>query len=228
MSGIFTDSAPLSAGSDHVPVTAAEPEGPARGGIVLLHESRQFGESVLDLMRALAVEGWLVVAPHLFHRVPESVSGVFGDALFEDFDAAGAWLGRRGVQPDRVGVLGFDQAGTAALLVATTRPVGAAISVASPGIVEALTVDAPPLVDAVVSLQAPWLGLYGDDDPGTPPEHVERLREAASRALVATLVVSYPGLGHRADEPSTLLEPTEETLVDAQERIFDWFDSNLR
>lgn len=225
MVALFTSSAPLPAGDGQVPVTAAEPDAVARGAVVVLHESRQFDDAVLELIRALAVEGWMVVAPHLFHRVPDSVSGVFGAELFDDFDASIAWLGERGIEPDRVGVLGFDQAGTASLLVGTTRPVGAAVSVACPGIMEPLTPDVPPLVVAAESLQVPWLGLFGDHDPIIPAHHVVHLREAAARASAATLVVSYPGTEHRADEPR---EQAERDFVDAQERILDWFESNLR
>ncbi|SDC57422.1 dienelactone hydrolase family protein [Rhodococcus tukisamuensis] len=247
MSGIFTDSAMLRAVGDQsdqsqtdqpratVPLTAAAPDGPARGGIVVLHESRRFTDAVLDLMRLLAGEGWLTVAPHLFHRQPGDLEvEVFGDNLFADFDAAFDWLVARGVYADCVGVLGFDDAGTAALLVATNRPVGAAVSVAARGIVEPLRADTPALVDALASLQAPWLGLYGEDDPRTPPAHVERLRDASARAPVATHVVSYRGLAHRADEPTQLPDngddddPDVQAIMDAQRRIFDWFDGNLR
>ncbi|MGN2634798.1 dienelactone hydrolase family protein [Nocardia takedensis] len=236
MSGVYDDIAPLRGGEDRaeqatantrVPVTVVEPEGNARGGIVLLHESREFTGSLSELMKALAAEGWTVIAPNLFHRA-ETGPGreVFGDDLFDDFDAAFDWLVDHGVFPDCIGVLGFDHAGTAAFLVATNRPVGAAVSVAAAGIVEPLTETAEALVQVAPDLQAPWLGLFGADDPATPPDDIDKLRDAAARASVASLVVSYPGPRHRADAPDS----GEEDLVgiDSQTRIFDWFDSNLR
>ena len=241
MSGIFRDTAVLQAVGGapadpqaRVPLTVAEPDGPARGAIVVLHESRVFSEPLLDLMRSLAEEGWVAAAPHLFHGRPaHSATEVFGESLFADFDATVHWLTSRGVLSDCVGVLGFDDAGTAALLVATNRPIGAAVSVSARGIVEPLSDDAPALIDAAPLLQAPWLGLYGEDDPSTPPEHVEQLRDATGKASVAALVVSYAGLAHRADEPLEVPDgqddaPGAENIVDAQRRIFDWFDSNLR
>ncbi|MEV0947211.1 dienelactone hydrolase family protein [Rhodococcus sp. NPDC049939] len=241
MSGFFKDTAALRAVEDapaspqaDVPLTAIEPDGPARGGIVILHESRVFGEPLLDLMRMLALEGWLVVAPNLFFREPaHGEAEVFGESLFEDFDATFDWLISRGIYSDCVGVLGFDDAGTAALLVATNRPVGAAVSVAARGIVEPLSAEAPALVEAAPSLKAPWLGLYGEDDPSTPLEHVELLREATAKSEVASLVVSYTGLAHRADEPPQVPDgqeddPIGQAIIDAQRRIFDWFDSHLR
>ncbi|AOW93749.1 carboxymethylenebutenolidase [Rhodococcus sp. WMMA185] len=241
MPGFFKDTAALRAVEGEpagpqvdVPLTAIEPDGPARGGIVILHESRVFSKPLLDLMRSLALEGWVVVAPHLFFREPaHGEAEVFGESLFADFDATFDWLISRGVYPDCVGVLGFDDAGTAAMLVATTRRVGAAVSVAARGIVEPLSGEALPLVQAAPDLKAPWLGLYGDDDPSTPPEHVELLRAAAAKSDVAALLVSYAGLAHRADEPPQVPagqedDPIAEAIIDAQRRIFDWFDSHLR
>lgn len=213
------------AANARVPITVVEPEGNSRGGIVVLHESREFTASLRELMGALATEGWTVVAPNLFHRVNgEPAHEVFGEDLFDDFDACFDWLTRRGVFPDTIGVLGFDTAGTAAFLVATNRPIGAAVSVAAPGILEPLTTEADALVHAAPHLQAPWLGLYGTDDPATPAAHVDQLRDATSRAAVASLVITYAGRHHRADHPGA----EDADLIDSQTRIFDWFDSNLR
>ncbi|RDI48541.1 dienelactone hydrolase family protein [Nocardia mexicana] len=241
MSGIYRDIAPLrDSGSEteddrgpvasaRVPITVIEPEGYARGGIVVLHESREFADALLELMGSLSSEGWIVVAPNLFHR-NGATDKVFGDDLFADFDACFDWLTARGVFGDCIGVLGFDSAGTAAFLVATSRPIGAAVSVAAPGIAEPLTDRADALIRAAPRLQAPWLGLYGDDDFGTPAAQVEHLRDAAASAVVATLLVSYPGLHHRPDRPGFDSSDSEdaETLMAAQTRIFDWFDSHLR
>lgn len=242
MSGMYRDLAlrrdrGLATGDDRqplaesrVPITVIEPDGFARGGIVVLHESHEFADSLLELMGSLAADSWIVVAPNLFHRNGADRETVFGDHLFADFDACYDWLTGRGVHGDCIGILGFDTAGTAALLVATSRPIGAAVSVAAPGITEPLTDLADALVRAAPRLQAPWLGLYGADDPATPAAHVEQLRDAAARAAVATLVVTYPGLHHRADHPGLEPEPGSEpdVLVDAQTRIFGWFDSHLR
>src|SRR5690606_40126929 len=152
-----------------VPVTVVEPEGHSRGGIVLLHESREFTGYLLEFMHALSDEGWTVVAPDLFHRTDTADKEVFGQDLFDDFDAGFDWLTARGVFPDCIGVLGFDHAGTAAFLVATNRPVGAAVTVAASGIAEPLTHDAAALIQAAPALQAPRPGLYGELDPRTTP-----------------------------------------------------------
>lgn len=207
-----------------------EPDGHARGGIVVLHESREFTDPLLELMRSLAADGWTVLAPDLFHRCNGvQTDKVFGDDLFADFDACFEWLTQRGVFRDCIGVLGFDSAGTAALLVATNRSVGAAVSIAAPGIDEPISPQADALIRAAPQLKAPWLGLYGADDPITPVEQIDRLRDAAALASVATLVVTYPGLHHRPDQPGfDAAARDDDSVIDAQTRIFDWFDSHLR
>ncbi|MEV6660802.1 dienelactone hydrolase family protein [Nocardia fluminea] len=238
MPGTYDDVAPLrpvdadtaaEARRTAVPITVVEPERVARGGIVVLHESRDFSPQLRELMRALSLEGWIVVAPHLFDRIAdEQANEVFGDELFDDFDAGFDWLTRRGVFPDTIGVLGFDSAGTAAFLVAATRPIGAAVSVAAAGITEPLPAQNAALIDVAADLQAPWLGLFGADDPATPPEAVEQLREATAKANVASLTITYPGLSHRADRRDPEDDAATAIRIDSQTRIYDWFDSNLR
>jgi len=187
-------------------------------------------------MESLADDRWLVVAPEPTGDAPEPGSSEpFGERFYANADATFRWITKQGITPDMIGVLGFDDAGTAALYVAADRVLGAVVSVGSRGIVRPVREGARPLVDVVGSLRAPWLGLYGDDDPETPPAEVEALREAAGRSDAPALVVSYEGLAHRPDEPpieSDSLDPdtekSEAAILDARRRIFDWFDTHLR
>lgn len=236
MPEISKDAAPLAGDAGELPLTVVRPDVTPRGCIVLLHRARVFSPGLLDFMQALADERWLIVAPDLHSRGPGSdEAALFAEAARVNADATFAWITDVGIRMDMVGLLGFDEAGTAAMWVGTTRPVGAVVSVAAPGIVESLRPVVPPLVDLVRSLRAPWLGLYGTDDPNTPGGEVEQLSESASKSDAPTLVVSYEGLEHRPDEPPVVHsgvdpdeDPREAAIVDARRRIFDWFDSNLR
>lgn len=217
-------------------MTVAEPVGSPRGGIAVLHEAHGITPPVLALVEALAGEGWLTVAPHLYHRATQDpavedeelaagqVAGLTGATVLADCDGAFGWLAQRGISADRIGVVGFDTGGSVALVVAASRSIGAAVSVAGGGIVARLSDGLPALVEAAPSLACPWLGLYGADDPEIPLEQVEALREAAMRSELATNVVTYPGVGHRFDVDSQ----DGAAATDAQERVFGWFDSHLR
>jgi carboxymethylenebutenolidase len=205
-------------------LTVAEPETAVRGGIVVLHESRGVTDAVRFLVSSLAAEGWLVVAPHLYHRdgadevdgvsAAELVNRLTPASVMADSDAALGWLAERGVSDDRIGLVGFDLGGAVVVKVATRRQVGAAVSVSAPGIVVSVADQLRPLVEAAPELCCPWLGIYG----GADAAEVEKLRDAAASAQVATDVVHYP---------SPLLSD-EAVAAEAWQRTLNWFGSHLR
>ncbi|WP_263250435.1 dienelactone hydrolase family protein [Saccharopolyspora rosea] len=215
-------------------LTVAEPDHVIRGGLVVLHEARGVTDRVRRLAAMLAEDGWLTVVPHLYHRdgtdefhdhhpdehVDHQVRRLSGEAILADSDASFVWLTDRDVPADRQGVIGFDIGGTAALVVAASRSIGAAVSVGGRGILEPLSASLPPLVEIAHELACPWLGLYGDDDEIEPGE-VDKLREVADGAEVVTDVVRFPGGEHRFDRDPDLAE-------EARRRACNWFDLHLR
>jgi carboxymethylenebutenolidase len=76
------------------------------------------------------------------------------------------------------------------------------------------------------SLQAPWLGLYGDKDQGIPVDDVEKLRVAAGSAKVDTDVVRYPEADHgfHCDARPSYHEASAK---DAWNRALSWFGRYL-
>lgn len=218
-----------------VRLTVAEPDNVTRGGIVVLHEARGVTDRARTLVGALAEEGWLTVAPHLYHRdgtdeldptggeqqVLDQVRRLSGESVLADTDAAFVWLSDRGVSADRQGVIGFDTGGTAALVVAASRSLGAAVTVGGGGILSPLSDGLPALAEVAGELACPWLGLYGEHDERVPAEEVDKLREVAETAEVATDVVRYTELDHRFDA-----DP--EAASEAWRRARNWFDLHLR
>ena len=191
-------------------LTFSEPEGALRGGLVVLHEADGVTDGVKMLLASLATEGWLTVTPHL-----ENAELTQQD-LLDATDLTLAWLVERGVQADLLGVMGFDLGGTAALVVASHRRLGAAVSVGGQQAAEL-----PALVEIAGRLTSPWLGMYGDAGDEAGVADVERLRDAAASAKVATNVVHYPGANHRFDaDPGAAAEAWQRTL--------NWFDAHLR
>jgi carboxymethylenebutenolidase len=215
MSDVRTEAVPLVDGSE-LRLTVAEPDAAVRGGIVVLHGARGITDSVRGLVQGFAGDGWLVVAPHLYHRddadevsedrAQEQVGRLDRDQIVADTDTAFGWLAEREV-------VGFDIGGSVALFVAATRTLGAAVTVGN---------EVPPaslitLVSDAAGLTCPWLGIYGTDEPG-----VDRLRTAVSASEVATDVVVYPSNGrHRFDD-----DP--DTAAEAWQRTLNWFDAHLR
>ncbi|MBB2499581.1 dienelactone hydrolase family protein [Amycolatopsis echigonensis] len=192
-------------------LTFAEPDRALRGGLVVLHEGHGVTDGVLLLVKSLAGEGWLTVTPHI-----ESGEQLTQRDLLEATDRTLEWLTDRGVEADLRGVVGFDLGGTAALVVASHRKFGAAVSVGGQAVAEL-----PKLLEIAGRVTSPWLGMYGDAGDEVGEAEVEQLREAAASAKVATNVVRYPGANHRFDaDPNAAAEAWQRTL--------DWFDAHLR
>jgi carboxymethylenebutenolidase len=205
-------------------LTVAEPERVVRGGLVVLHEARGVTDTVRLLVSSFAAEGWLTVAPHLYHgegSQEEQVRQLSGESVLADTDIAFAVLARRGITADLMGVVGFDLGGNAAMVVAGQRSIGAAVSVGAGGIVQPVSPALPPLVDIAGDLKCPWLGIYGDQDDAIETSEVEKLRDAAIGSGVATNVVRFPEAGHRFDE-----DPA--AAAEAWHRTLNWFDAHLR
>ena len=216
-------------------LTVAEPENVVRGGLVVLHEARGVTDRVRRLTSSLAEEGWLTVAPHLYHRdgtdefheqhpeehVNDQVQRLSGESVLADTDAAFVWLADQGVRPDHQGVVGFDIGGAAALVVAASRRIGAAVTVGGPGILDPLSDALPALVEIAGEVTCPWLGIYGAGDDAIPVEEVDKLREVAESAGVVTDVVTFDGVDHRFDDD-------EEAATEAWQRTRNWFDLHLR
>jgi carboxymethylenebutenolidase len=250
MNGTRTETIPL-VDETQLRVTIGEPDGAVRGGVVVLHESRGVTSRTEAIVEALAGEGWLAVAPHLYHRddpgideragedeaADRAASAISGESVLADSDAAFGVLADRGVSSDRMAVLGFDLGATAALVVAAQRSLGAVITVAAGGVSSPLAAGLPALVDVVGELTCPWLGLYGERGDPVDAADVDRLREAAHASGRVVDVVVYPSREHRfdnderaEDQPDPLDEGNSEegTKMEARSRVLNWLDAHLR
>jgi carboxymethylenebutenolidase len=210
-------------------LTVVAPESVVRGGIIVVPEARGVTDAVWQLAEGLAGEGWLAVIPYLYHRdgvgelsgdgdpeqVRRHVAGLSAESVDADTDASFRWLAQRGVTADRIGVVGFGLGGALALIVATRRDFGAAVTVGGIGVVQPVASTLPPLVDVASDLRCPWLGIYGADSE-VPEEEVHKLRDAAHSAHVATDLVHYP------------LDANRSTAEETWARTLNWFGSHLR
>jgi carboxymethylenebutenolidase len=234
MTDVRTETVPLDDGSQ-LRLTVAVPDSAVRGGIVVLHESRGVTDGVRWLVHSLAMEGWQVVAPHLYHRdgadelgadesdqqVRDQVNRLTGPSVMADTDTAFGWLADRGITADRMGVIGFDMGGSVALVVAAQRSLGAAVTVAGNHIAEPLSTDLPSPLEAAPELTCPWLGLFGERSVDPSLHDVEKLRAAVASSEVASNVVIYSDVDHRFDA-----DP--DASADDWQRTLNWFDSHLR
>jgi carboxymethylenebutenolidase len=222
-----------------MPVYEAEPDGEARGGIVVIQEAFGVTSHIEDICRRLADAGWLAVAPALFHRsgspvlsyddyesVMPAMQALSTGSIAEDLRASFEHLEARGFGDSRCGIVGFCMGGSVTFYAATLRRLGGAVTFYGGGVAQG-RFGFPPLVELAPKLQSPWLGLYGDLDKSIPVEDVERLREEASKAPVETEIVRYPDADHGFNCDDRPAVYNREAASDAWRRALAWFDAHV-
>jgi carboxymethylenebutenolidase len=224
--------------TEQTPLSIHEPGGAPKGGIVVIQEAFGVNDHIEDVARRFAAEGWLAVAPHLFHRSGDPKLG-YGDmsavmpqlqkltaeGVMADVDAALDHLAGAGIPLGKTGIVGFCMGGTVALVTAARRDLGAAVTFYGGGVTEG-RFGFGPLVEEATRLRAPWLGLYGDLDQGIPVDGVEQLRAAAASSGQETELVRYPEAGHgfHCDQRESY---EAKSAQDAWARTLAWFDGHL-
>jgi carboxymethylenebutenolidase len=216
----------------------AEPEGTARGAILVLQEAFGVNDHIEDVTRRFAAAGYLAVAPHIFHRsgdptidyedmqtVMEHIMQVRVDGLEADLAATIEHLNGKGFENAQIGVVGFCLGGSVSFLAAAKLTLGAAVSFYGGGIAEG-RFGIPPLLEIGADLKTPWLGLFGDQDQSIRVDQVEALRAATDKAPVETEIVRYPEAEHgfHCDARSSYHEASAK---DGWRRALDWFDAHL-
>lgn len=248
---IKTEASGLTAGQVRIPVEGgsipayrAMPEGEG-GAPVILVIQEIFGvhEYIQDVCRRLAREGYMAIAPEMFVRqgdparyteisrlFSEVVSKVPDEQVMADLDATVAWAGQNGGNGNRLGITGFCWGGRVVWLYAAHNPRLKA-GVAWYGRLAGDTNELQPRqpVDVVKDINAPVLGLYGEQDTGIPLDNVKAMQAALAKgsdAAKASEIVVYPDAPHafHADyRPSYRSEPAQ----DGWKRTLAWFDQHL-
>jgi carboxymethylenebutenolidase len=169
----------------------AKPQGGGRRpGLLVLQEAFGVNAHIRDVADRFAREGFVALAPELFHRTAPGFDGRYDDfasvmphyqamtteGLSADLSASHAWLSERGgVAPGDVAAIGFCLGGRAAFLADAILPMKAAVSFYGGGI-------APALLDRAASLSAPILLVWGGRDKHIPPEQIAAVTGALRTA----------------------------------------------
>ncbi|MEX0847351.1 MAG: dienelactone hydrolase family protein [Ilumatobacteraceae bacterium] len=222
-----------------MPLFTATPDTARRGAIVVIQEAFGVTPHIQSIAELLAAHGWLAVSPTLYHRtepqvfsyddlpaVMPAMQTLTSDGIVADLDATFAHLAVQGIEAGQTGIVGFCMGGTVALHAAATRVLGAAVTFYGGGL-GAPRFGFPPGLDLATHLQTPWLGLYGDRDPGIPVDDVERLRQVVAEASVDAEVVRYAEGQHGFncdDRPSVF---DADLAADARQRMLDWFERHI-
>lgn len=226
---------PMDDGSE-IPGYLARPQGEGPFPVVLvIQEIFGVHEHIKDVCRRFAREGYLALAPEMFHRQGD-VSGLTDfesilaivrqvpDAqVMSDLDAAAAYAAGQHGNLAQLAITGFCWGGRITWLYAAHSEMVAA-GVAWYGRV---TGDATPLtpahpVDVAAALQAPVLGLYGGQDTGIPMTEVAKMQAALEAAESPSTFHIYPDAPHafHADYRPSFREAAAR---DGWQRTLAWF-----
>lgn len=226
-------------GSDGpVPADEVIPDEPARGAVIVLQEAFGVNDHIVDVCRRFAAVGYRAVAPQLFHRdgvnaLPYDIevalphmANLTDDGIRADLDAVREHLAAEGLSRSLTGIIGFCMGGSITCAAAAEDAYGAAVTFYGSGMHKG-RFGFRSLVELAPQLRSPWLGLYGDLDPGIPVDQVEDLRSAAATAHVPTAVVRYAEAGHGFHCDARPANYHEVSAKDAWVRTLDWFERYL-
>ena len=213
-----------------------------RGGIVLIHHLPGWDEFYQEMAERLARHGYDVICPDLYcrygHGTPDDVTakvradgGVHDDSVVADAAAALAWLKALPTNNGKVGIIGSCSGGRHAVLAASLVPGFAALVdlwgggvVATPDQLTPARPVAP--IDYTASLDAPILGLFGNDDQGPSPEAVNTHEEELKKQGKDYEFHRYDGAGHGFFYYHTPLYRQEQAM-DGWGKVFRFFSDNL-
>lgn len=202
-------------------VTLTTPDGPMRqyvvhppadqtvnppAAIIVLQEAFGVNDHIQDVTRRLATQGYVAVAPDLFHRAGKETVD------YTDFDTAMSLIGDLGPEPiitdvraaltylndsvaipsDRTAIVGFCFGGRAAFTAATALPVAATAVFYGPGIAS----GPHAVVDRTSQINGRVLVLTGDADPTIPAEDRSAIEAAAKEASIDLRSITFAGAGH--------------------------------
>jgi crotonobetainyl-CoA:carnitine CoA-transferase CaiB-like acyl-CoA transferase/dienelactone hydrolase len=186
----------------------ARPAGEAKGAIIVIQEAFGITDHIKNICHRLAAEGYLAVAPHLFHRTGDPViaydqmqevmphiSQLNREDLEADLKTTIGHLAVAGFTGRQIGIIGFCMGGTIAFHAAAEWKLGAAVTFYGGGI-EQGRFGLPAMIERAAALKTPWLGQFGDLDQSIPKAEVKALRKAAAKAGIDTDVDRYPEADH--------------------------------
>jgi len=199
------------------PYFLARPSGEPRGGIALMMEGNGIGWQLLRVAERLAGEGYVVVAPDVYHRLHAEHGDwekAFGALREEDalHDIREAVAVARSLGARKVGITGFCMGGRLSYLAAVR---GVDVQAAAPfygGGIDQLLAEP----------RCPLLAFFGGRDQWVPMAAIEKVR-----ARHGSDVVVYPVAGHGFMRDGTE-DYRPDAARDAWARLLAFFARHLR
>lgn len=200
-------------GGDPIHAYIARPDGEGPyPGVVLIHHAPGWDEYYREFTRRFAEHGFIAICPNLYERYghgsPDDVAalvrgdgGIADDSVVADVEVSLAWVKAHPTSNGKVGVIGTCSGGRHAVLAASRIDGFDAVAdlwgggvVASPAQLNERRPVAP--IDLTPNLNAPLIGLFGNDDQGPSPAQVDQHEAALKEHGKVYVFHRYDGAGH--------------------------------
>jgi carboxymethylenebutenolidase len=186
----------------------AHPATAPRGGMMVLQEAFGVNAHIRDVTERFAREGYLSIAPELFHRTGPGFEGSYSnfeaimphitalknETMAADLEASFAWLEKTMPKKLKTAAIGYCMGGRAACLAALTVPVGCAISYYGGGI--GPNPRFPALVDRLKDVKAPLLFFWGGLDKHIGQDQIQPVIAALKSANKTFVTVDFAQADH--------------------------------
>jgi carboxymethylenebutenolidase len=232
------------AGGHRVHAYVSRPTGGASaGGIVAVHHMPGWDEFYREFAERLARHGYTVIVPDLYdrygHGTPDDIAaqarsegGVHDASVVADCAAALTWLKALPTSNGKAGIIGTCSGGRHAVLAASQVPEfdavadlwGGGVVMAADQLSEARPV-AP--IDLTADLNAPLLGIFGNEDKHPSPEQVNQHEAELHRLGKDYEFHRYDGATHGFFYYHAPMYAPQ-AAMDGWEKIFDFFGRHLQ
>lgn len=197
--------------SDGTPMQAfvVKPGEKPKTGILVFQEAFGVNGHIKNIARKIAQEGYLAVAPELFHRsltaggtlsyptnndwsyILPHINGITREGALADYQAAYDWL-KEELKSDSIGCIGFCMGGSSSFIANSLLPLKAAVSYYGSRIMQNF--------DLAPEQKGPLLLLWGGKDQSSPPEKLAELAKALTGKNYVQAVFSEAAHAFNCDE----------------------------
>jgi carboxymethylenebutenolidase len=203
-------------------------------GIIVIHEWWGLNEWVKEQASKLADQGYVTLAIDLYrgkvattpNEAHEFMGGVPQERAVRDLEAAFDFLkSQTEVKKNRIGAIGWCMGGGYSLQLALHEPKLAA-DVVNYGVADYASLAKDTA--AIANIQAPILGIYGQEDRGIPAEEVKDFAQQVDKAGKKMDVTIYPDAGHAFQNPNNKAGYRPDDAADAWNKTVNFFATTLK
>jgi carboxymethylenebutenolidase len=193
--------------------------------VIVWQEAFGVNSYVRSVADRLADEGYVALAPEMFHRAGKHIEVAYEDMskvmpllgvvenkqLATDARAAAHTLrARNDVDPARMGAIGFCVGGLASLLTGLSVELAAVVAYYPGGVVRGRPpMKLQPIVDQLVNMKAATQLQLGGDDTSITHADIDAMRAALVKSGCTLDVVVHPGAKHgfHSDDRAAVFHP---------------------